>query len=74
MSSDAPSNLTQSVEALLEFFKGDDAKVMYWLTTPNPMFGGTAPSDLIKAGRGHKVYKFIETALEENEPCEPQKK
>lgn len=51
---------------LKEFFKEEPEKVAIWLDTPNPMFGGTTPSNLILKGRADKVLKFIKTAKEES--------
>lgn len=56
-------DLAQAVEIILAHFDGDESKAMFWLTTPNPNFGGIAPSDLIKMGRGQKVYRFIQNAV-----------
>lgn len=51
---------------LLEFFKDDPKKAIYWLLTPNPNFGGVSPAWLITMDRHAKVIKFIETAKFEN--------
>lgn len=52
--------------ALLRGFFESEEKVADWFSTKNLNFGGSAPIDLIKRHRGHKVLRFIETSLEEN--------
>ncbi len=49
---------------ILGFFEGNHLKALAWFSTRNPMFGGTHPITMLECGRGEKVLKFIETALE----------
>lgn len=44
-----------------DFFK-NRKKVVAWLTTPNPNFGGSSPLSLILLNRGKKVISFIKEA------------
>jgi len=55
---------------LIEFFHEEPEKVGHWLDTENLMLGGCKPLFMIKAGRISKLYKFIETAKQENENSE----
>ena len=40
-------------------------KATLWIDTENPLFGNVVPMDMIKWGRSHKVYEFIDNAREE---------
>lgn len=51
---------------LYEFFSKDPYKVLVWLNTPNPNFGGVSPWFLMDQGRSHKVLNFIKNAKDEN--------
>ena len=55
-------------DELMEFFDGDHAKVELWLVTPNePLLGGFVPRDMIFAGKGEKLLRYIRQAKAENE-------
>lgn len=60
--------LTYVVDLLLKHFQGDEAMVILWLETKNPLLGGVAPLDMIKVGRGHKLVAFINNCVEGNRP------
>ncbi len=51
---------------LIEFFKDDPKKAIYWLLTPNPIFGGLSPSFMIAMDKHAKVIKFMEEAKKGN--------
>jgi hypothetical protein len=55
--------LRQRVQTLMGW---DVYKADRWMKTDNPNLGNTAPIDLIRRGRGHKVAAFIDAAKEEN--------
>lgn len=38
-----------------------------WMHTPNPMLGNITPLEMMKAGRGDNLARFIETAYELNQ-------
>lgn len=67
-----PMNLVEEAHDILnaiadlERIFDDQDKVAAWLGTPNPNLGGAIPLHLIIIGRGRKVLKFIENAIEEN--------
>lgn len=48
------------------FFK-DKQKTILWFRLPNPLLGNVSPRDMIRMGRFKKLFKFIQTALEENQ-------
>ena len=49
-----------------EHMRWNDFRASQWMTTPNPMFGGTSPEILIRNGRGRKVLQFVESVIEED--------
>lgn len=64
-----PFNLQKQIEStkelLRKFFK-EEWKVEAWMDTPNLNLGGSKPIDLIKAGRGNKLTKFLESEIEDS--------
>lgn len=56
--------------AIMEFFEGNEAKVDLWYSSPNPMLGGISPDDMIRLDRFDKLARFVEDALEANQPPE----
>lgn len=60
------SDTMKIFKLLCEFFKYDENKVMAWLFTKNHNFGGSAPAQVILAGRAHKVLSFIESTKEDH--------
>ena len=68
-----PVELTQRITewataiALVHSFFNDENKTMLWFKVPNPLLGDVAPRDMIKVGRFKKLFKFIQSALEENQ-------
>jgi hypothetical protein len=40
--------------------------VMLWLKTKNPVLRNRTPMEMIRAGEGKKLLKFIQASLEEN--------
>jgi Protein of unknown function (DUF2384) len=34
-----------------------------WMRTSNPMFGNSEPIEMLRAGLGHKVAKFLDSGL-----------
>lgn len=55
-------------QKVCNFFHGDTAKTWQWFKTINPMLGGISPLEMIKAGRGEKLKKFIDSLLKGNRP------
>lgn len=68
-------NVADTLDAMSRAFKAalapqsqqpDNATFLYrWFTTPNPALGNTSPMDMLKAGRGEKLAKWIEVSAEE---------
>lgn len=52
---------------LMEFFKQDIEKVIWWMTTQNPLLGNVAPVVFLRLGRTDKLLKFIEGLISKNE-------
>ncbi len=48
------------------FFSGDADKTYTWMVMPNPLLGEVSPKWMIKNGRGEKLLKFIDNAIDEN--------
>ncbi len=48
-----------------QYFK-DLNKTVLWFKVPNPLLGNIAPRDMIRVGRFHKLFRFIQNALNEN--------
>lgn len=48
------------------FFK-DNEKTILWFQIPNPLLGNISPREMIRIGRFNKLYRFIQTALDENQ-------
>lgn len=46
---------------------GDEKKVLAWLKTKNPNFGGIAPIVLMNMGKAKKVRDFVEAAANEGQ-------
>ena len=53
--------------SLVASFFNDVDKTMLWFQAPNPMLGNVSPRDMIRLGRFKKLFKFIQTALDENQ-------
>ena len=51
---------------LVASYFNDQEKTMLWFQMPNPMLGNVSPKDMIRLGRFKKLYKIIQTAMEEN--------
>lgn len=51
----------------LEAQLGSFEKALLWLNVSNPNLGGARPMDLITRDRIHKLMRFIEVAIEENQ-------
>lgn len=52
----------EAEKAVIEILGEEKAKI--WWATKNPCFGGLIPIRLVQFGRGHKVYEFIEDAID----------
>lgn len=52
----------------LHIFFSNEKKVLAWLKTKNPHFGGIEPVKLINMGKAKKIRQFIEDSLEGNFP------
>lgn len=44
-----------------------------WMRAPNPMLGDAVPIELMRAGLGHRVAAFIESAFEAETVAEPDR-
>ncbi len=55
-----------AINLVASYFNNQE-KTMLWFQMPNPMLGSIAPKDMIRLGRFKKLYKFIQTALDENQ-------
>lgn len=49
-----------------DYFDGDTKKTWDWFKTPNPILGGVTPIEMIKIGRGEKLKKVIDNALDKD--------
>ena len=56
-----------AVLALLSRFFEAPERAAAWMAASNPLLGGQAPAQMIEAGRGDKLLRFVKNALEENE-------
>ena len=68
MPSELKERLTEwatAINLVAEFFN-DEEKTILWFSTPNPLLGDISPRNMIKMGRFQKLFKFIQTALDEN--------
>ena len=54
-----------AINSVGSYFK-DQEKTVLWFKVPNPLLGGYSPKDMIRIGRFKKLFKFIQTALDEN--------
>jgi hypothetical protein len=69
MPKDLQDRLTEWAVALNvvgQYFK-DPEKTVRWFKIPNPLLGHVAPREMIRVGRFNKLFRFILTALNENE-------
>lgn len=60
--------LVATLDLLVPFFDGNHEKVALWMNTKNPLLGNVTPAYFFFRDRGHKVYKFVYSSLEENKP------
>jgi hypothetical protein len=58
----------QTQKRVMAFFAGNRNKTYLWFVTPNLLLGGWTPQQMIDAGRGKKLLKFVCQQLEENKP------
>lgn len=56
-----------ALAAVAKHFK-DPQRTVLWFKIPNPLLGGVAPREMLRAGRFKKLHRFILNALNENEP------
>lgn len=61
---------SDSVDIILSLhcFFSDVGKIILWLNTKNPCMGEVAPIDMINAGRGKKLLKWVNEQLDSNKP------
>jgi hypothetical protein len=50
----------------VDTFFNDMDKSREWYCTKNPLLGGFSPDEMVKAGRGWKLMKFIKIRMDEN--------
>lgn len=53
-------------DKIKEYFQGDTRKTWLWFNSRNHSLGGVSPMDMLRNGRGDKLKKFIDNALDEN--------
>lgn len=53
---------------VLNYFDDDYEKTMLWFYVDNPALGGVKAIQMIMNGRTDKLLKFIENALDGNQP------
>lgn len=56
--------LTLIINRVSKHMSWSPEKVELWLKTPNPFLGNVSPINMVYIGRGYKVLKFIEDAIE----------
>ena len=54
-----------ALNLVAEYFN-DVEKSVLWFQVSNPLLGNMTPRDMIRLGRFKKLFKFIQTALDEN--------
>lgn len=54
-----------ALNLVAEYFN-DFQKTILWFQVSNPLLGNMTPRDMIRLGRFKKLFKFIQTALDEN--------
>ena len=54
-----------ALNLVAEYFN-DFQKTVLWFQVSNPLLGNMTPRDMIRLGRFKKLFKFIQTALDEN--------
>ena len=54
-----------ALNLVADYFK-DSEKTVLWFQAPNSLLGNMTPRDMIRLGRFKKLFKFIQTALDEN--------
>jgi len=54
-----------ALNLVAEYFN-DVEKSVLWFQVPNPLLGNMTPRGMIRLGRFKKLFKFIQTALDEN--------
>jgi len=54
-----------ALNLVADYFK-DAEKTVLWFQAPNSLLGNITPRDMIRLGRFKKLFKFIQTALDEN--------
>lgn len=57
--------LQESWQLVLAFFKGDEARALFWFCFPNSSFGGISPAEMIVRGREEKVLQLIRSQRDE---------
>lgn len=53
------------IRVLVETILPED-KAIVWMAAPNPMFGNITPTQMIMNGRGPRVKKVVEDAIEQH--------
>jgi len=51
---------------LVTQFFGDEEKTILWFNMPNTLLGDISPKDMIRIGRFKRLFKFIQSSLDEN--------
>lgn len=61
---------TQILNLVINHMKWSADRAEVWMRTDNPLLGGASPNLMVKKGRGHKVLRFVESAIDESTPEE----
>ncbi len=54
------------IRDLINTFFEDTGTTERWMKAKNPLLGGLSPRDMLEAGRGEKLLKFVKQQLSEN--------
>ena len=61
---------TQILNLVINHMKWSADKAELWMRTENQNLGGLSPNLMIEKGRGHKVLRLVESAIDESAPVE----
>ena len=67
MQSESDLSITEILEMVIPFFKGNRERAILWMLAQNEHLGNISPVDMFHGGNGEKLAKWIENRLSENE-------
>lgn len=56
---------TVMIAMIAHHMKWDHARATLWMKSKNPHLGNVSPDEMIERDRVEKLYRFIETSIEE---------